>query len=98
MKEKIGLMLSELWNHYRVDSFHYESPEYLAARDLFDLAAAKWFVGNNTDLILYYRNSPLQDEYFRVSTLVKKLKGAPREKVRVGKVYRGCLNTSSQGF
>jgi len=95
MKEKIGLMLSQLWIHYRVDGFHYESPEYLAARDLFDLAAAKWFVNNDIAPILYYRNTPLQDEYFRVSTLVEKLKEVPREKVRVGKVYRGCLNTSS---
>ena len=69
MKEKIGLMLSELWNHYRVDSFHYESPEYLAARDLFDLAAAKWFVGNNIDLILYYRIYNLSSHMFSVAVL-----------------------------
>ena len=97
MKEEISLMLSQLWEYYRVDYSRY-APKYLAARDKFDLAAAGWFVDNNIDPILYYGNTSLGEEYLRVSELVEKLKGAPREKVRVGKVYRGCLNTSSQGF
>jgi len=100
MKEEISLMLSQLWEYYRVDYSRYGTPKYLAARDKFDLAAAGWFVDNNIDPILYYGNTSLGlgEEYLRVSELVEKLKGAPREKVRVGKVYRGCLNTSSQGF